>query len=568
MRTPETLTAVQRAERLKQQYGSDRPNTQHRSDGAPTPADSMTAQDRLRESARAALTKGSSNATAGIDPMEEIDGSLTILSINDIDAYKYNPRTKPNPKRAEIKASMAAEGITNLITVTRRSPKEKYFPYGGGNTRVELAKELFAEGHEKFAQITVVTKRWPGEAAVISAHLSENDNRGDISFWERAQGVSAFKREFEREYGRSLSAPELNKELKERGLNYGIKMIQNFGFATDNLPEIGPWLRSEDLNEVLRPMLGALFDVAHKLDVKNQVQSSIKEILSMHGQDLQSTEVANRDLEPSERADVKLDTESLLTDLQSVAAKVLNVNVDHMPALIQAFVQNPKITAEELRKIPLQQQPSSPPTRSLKQAPLGPMLGAVAAKSANRKEPSLAASSGASDTRSTGNESERMAEFSKQLTQDFLALNDVLPIYDFFRAEPALPFGFMVDFPVSMSSVNGHQLSEEQSGLREALWPILATLSGQCNEPLAARCDGESKWTQACIAGPEMMSSKCADSGVLFKKGVMFLTSMHVWMVLSHPRLGPAFSAVLKTLSQFHQDFPEKTQIPFKALFP
>jgi ethanolamine utilization microcompartment shell protein EutS len=45
------------------------------------------------------------------------------------------------------------------------------------------------EGVEKLRRIHVVTRKWPGEAAVIAAHLSENDNRGDISFWERAQGV-------------------------------------------------------------------------------------------------------------------------------------------------------------------------------------------------------------------------------------------------------------------------------------------------------------------------------------------------------------------------------------------
>ena len=568
MRTPETLTAVQRAERLKQQ-GSDDMAAQPPGAPAPTPsADSKsmtTAQDRMRESARTALHKGSSNATAGLDPMEELDGSVAILSIHDIDAYKYNPRTKPNPKRAEIKASMAAEGITNIITVTRRSPKEKYFPYGGGNTRIDLAKELFAEGHTKFAQITVITKKWPGEAAVISAHLSENDNRGDISFWERAQGVASFKREFEGEFQRVLTAAELNKELKESGLNYGIKMIQNFGFATENLDPVGPWLRTDDVNGIIRPIFGALFDIAGKFDLVGEVKAATDEILLMHGQDLEALDLTNRELEAAEREEVKLDVQSFITDLQSVAAKVLKLDVDRMPAAIQAVVQNPTVTADDIRKARTETQTSAAPPQTGQQLPLGPLLGAV------RKGPPGKAQPPAPTTNASGTDigaTETLAAFGRQLTADVMALHEVLPIADFFRAEPGLPFGFMVDFPPSMSEIDGQALSEEQSGLREAMWPVLATISGQCNAALADQCGAGSAWAQTLAAGPEAMASKCAESGVLFRSGVMYLTSLHVWMILAHPQIGPAFSAVLKTLSEFHQQFPGKTQVPFKALFP
>ena len=36
---------------------------------------------------------------------------------------------------------------------------------------------------------------------------------------------------------------------------------------------------------------------------------------------------------------------------------------------------------------------------------------------------------------------------------------------------------------------------------------------------------------------------------------------------MAHPKVGPAFMGLLKTLSEFHVAFPQKFQIPFKPLF-
>ena len=74
---------------------------------------------------------------------------------------------------------------------------DKYTPYGGGNTRLQIAKELFSEGDQRFAQLRVIVKEWPGDAQVITAHLVENELRADITFWEKARGVHQFRVELE-----------------------------------------------------------------------------------------------------------------------------------------------------------------------------------------------------------------------------------------------------------------------------------------------------------------------------------------------------------------------------------
>ncbi|MVT36627.1 hypothetical protein GO497_01160 [Acidovorax citrulli] len=315
----------------------------------------------------------------------------------------------------------------------------------GGTRGSSSPKSFYAEGEDRFATLAVVTKKWPGEAAVISAHLSENDNRGDISFWERAQGVAAFKREFERESGRILTAAEINKELKERGLNYGLKTIQNFAFATEHLYPVGPWLQTKEVNEIIRPLIGAIQELSRKGDAAGQVKAAIDEILLMHGQDLESLELSNKDAEPGSRTEVRIDVQSLITDLQSVSAKVLRLDADRMPQILKEVIGNPKASFADLtgtRKEP----PDKPPEGQGKarQMPLGPMLGSVTA--GKTPVPSMERERSATAPGSQTQE-ERLAVFSQQLTNDFLALNDVVPISDFIRVEPALPFGFLVDFP-------------------------------------------------------------------------------------------------------------------------
>ncbi|MBS0611386.1 MAG: ParB N-terminal domain-containing protein, partial [Proteobacteria bacterium] len=127
------------------------------------------------------------SATANLDPRSDAELSFSILPVSEIVAYGHNPRQGQNPRYDELKASIKADGITNILTVTRRSVDDKYTPYGGGNTRLQIAKELFAEGDQRFAQLRVIVKEWPGDAQVITAHLVENELRADITFWEKAR---------------------------------------------------------------------------------------------------------------------------------------------------------------------------------------------------------------------------------------------------------------------------------------------------------------------------------------------------------------------------------------------
>lgn len=575
MRTPETLTAAQRAAALKLAPTQQPSNGMNNS----TKEKEITAEQKRAEAAKNSLMRPTRNATSDLNPMDEVDGSIVVLSIHDIDPYKYNPRTKPNPKRSEIKASMAIDGITNMITVTRRNPAEKYFPYGGGNTRIELAKELLSEGNEQFAQIKVLARKWPGEAAVISAHLSENDNRGDISFWERSQGVQTFKRELENEFKKPYSAAELNKALKERGLDYGIRMIQNFLFSVEYLSLIGNWLQSNDVNITIRPIVGTLLEIASKFDRKKEIKEAIEEIFLMHATDLEATEKINLEKDPAEREEVKLDVTSMIIDVQTVAAKKLGFASDRIQAVIQSLLQNPKLSADDLRKIQEENENAPRPgpgtsqqtSKANKQAPLGGMLGGVpSGQPGATTTPESRERSPSPPTTTTSSEppeKDKKAIFTTQLTDAIHALHAVIPISDFIKPEDALPYGFVADIPESMSQIGGQNLNPEQEDLRIYLWPIIASLTGQCNMTLIPACNPELRWIKAVSMGVDYFYEKCKEIGIpCAKNGLIFPTSANFGYVLCHPDAGKRVSALLKIMAEYHS-VSAVHEIPFKPLF-
>lgn len=349
-RTPETLTAVQRAQRLNLQ----RPG---RSDEADQPEFSNAPMNKgkkpLSKQEQAVRAQGlatlprldpAANATADIDPHRDADMSFMVLPIDAIEPYEHNPRTSANPNYENIKESIRADGITNMLTVTRRHQHAKYTTYGGGNTRLRIAKELHAAGDERFANLQVVFKAWPGDAQVITAHLIENENRGDITFWEKAQGVEMFKAEFEREKaGKPLTASDLNRELKQRGLNYGIKTLQNFAFSIQHFAPIGPWLKPTAVNELLRPCMSSFMDVAVKFGLMPALHDRLLQVMTAHADELGEMVKVNDDRSIEDRVEIKLDNEKLILDMESAVADLLGVTVDQLKAMQAAVASDPRI---------------------------------------------------------------------------------------------------------------------------------------------------------------------------------------------------------------------------------
>ena len=162
------------------------------------------------------------------------------LAVDAIKSYDRNPRRANNAKFDEIKESIRVSGIRNLLTVTRRPGEADFIVEAGGNTRLLAIQQLWAETNDpRFQKITVMFRPWRSESHVLTAHLIENEQRGELTFWDMANGVMALKAQLETEKGRALSLRELEEELKRLGLSTNRSNLSRCQFATEKLSALG-----------------------------------------------------------------------------------------------------------------------------------------------------------------------------------------------------------------------------------------------------------------------------------------------------------------------------------------
>jgi ParB family protein of integrating conjugative element (PFGI_1 class) len=183
------------------------------------------------------------------------------LGIEEIRPYEHNPRRAKNAKFEDIKESIRASGLRTPITVTQRPGEAHYIVEAGGNTRLLALRQLWAETKNlRFRRLQVLYRPWHSERHVLTAHLIENEQRGDMSFWDRATGIVALKARLEAEQGRVLTIRPLEDALHGLGLAVNTATLALYLYATDRLRVLGdavPDLAGLDV-KTLQPRLNAL----------------------------------------------------------------------------------------------------------------------------------------------------------------------------------------------------------------------------------------------------------------------------------------------------------------------
>jgi ParB family protein of integrating conjugative element (PFGI_1 class) len=563
-KTPETLTAVKRAEQLS--IG-----------GNPSPASSQNIalsarNEKYASTVRQALSIGTiNNAMANIDPHQDIDSTFMILGINEIDPYRHNPRTGPNPRYAEIKASIRADQITNTLTVTRRPSDTKYTPYGGGNTRLLVAKELYEEGDQRFAKLNVLVKIWPGDANVISAHLAENENRGDISFWEKAKGVNGFKVEFERENSRILTAGELNKELRQRGINFGIKTIQNFAFSVDYLSPIGPWLKAAEVNTIIRPGVSSLIELAEKMDIASAMKSTIQAVFDDQAATLKREQAKNEDLEVNDQVIVSLNAIDLIGQIHSAASAVVGCLTRDIPLMLSALASDSRITAEALKAIKVTAETDNPASSATtpdahKQRALPGMLRQVPASAGPERKNSFHDNSGdlgeqaaiSGKGPASGSSNHTGTDPVANVLNILIEINSLVPLADVTLTAPAMPFGYLMDMPASIRHMDGQEVQEPE--LRAAVWKFLVAMSGQLDSRNLGSVSPEvSTWCALIQEGPQAFE----DAYITCIGGKIFEATPYVALgeiswIFAEDEIGLTLIKLLQAMEQIRLTNPER----------
>ena len=183
------------------------------------------------------------------------------LAVDEIQPYENNPRRATNAKFEDIKESIRTSGLRSPLTVTRRPGESHFIVEAGGNTRLVALQQLWAETRDpQYRNLVVLFRPWQSERHVLTAHLIENEQRGDMTFWDRAGGIFALKQRLEEERGQSLPLRPLEDALHGLGLSVNTATLAHYLFALERLRTLGeavPSLSGLDV-KTLQPRLNAL----------------------------------------------------------------------------------------------------------------------------------------------------------------------------------------------------------------------------------------------------------------------------------------------------------------------
>ena len=81
----------------------------------------------------------------GFGRQEPLEGTLLMAPIDHISLYDRNLRREKNPRYAEIRASLLANGLREILNVTQRpdAKPEHYMIARGGNTVQQNCKDIY-----------------------------------------------------------------------------------------------------------------------------------------------------------------------------------------------------------------------------------------------------------------------------------------------------------------------------------------------------------------------------------------------------------------------------------------
>lgn len=401
------------------------------------------------------------------------------LPVMDILLYDRNPRKSANENYEAIKESIrATKRLTSPLVVTRRPGEKKFMVGQGGNTRLAILQELFTEtGDPAFGRIVVTFTPWKGEAHALASHLVENELRGAMCFWDKANAYAEMKALIEQETGGTLSGRAFEQALKERGLPLGKSILSYFNFSVKNLGALGQGCAS-----LSRPTVSDLQPAfnAHERLLKHFVQ-----------QDTAWPEIRDQVLKSTEQSWLttgELDPAKIIEHLDQAVALKLGEGVEFIRTardLCQRF-QSEEVTGL-VAQARLQMKPALPSSP----AGAGEKRSAGSEPTPPSSPEQSARSESAGKARPVVQKSEpELLAAAQEVATRFARLCQVA---DCLRLTEAWPTGFYVEVPE-----NDEPIDLVEDGVdRYHGWWMLAMLSGQLDDTWSTLMPEDSTWRQA-----------------------------------------------------------------------
>lgn len=167
--------------------------------------------------------------------------TLILVNLNNLVPYQGNPRQSRNPAYDEIKESIRAIGLQNPPNVTRADPSHPYMIRDGGNTRLEILRELWEETQDRrFFEFKCMFHPYSDDMDILIKHCIENEMRGGMLLIERGMAAQKIKASLEQKSNGTLSIKALVWELKERGWAVNDKSLSFALYAAENLSTVIP----------------------------------------------------------------------------------------------------------------------------------------------------------------------------------------------------------------------------------------------------------------------------------------------------------------------------------------
>ena len=300
----------------------------------------------LTKDALSKLISASTNTVLTNPLPEAVPGNIPFgtsvirLKVSDVDFYERNPRTEANPLFKDIKASIKARGLDQMLVVTKRPGSTKYVLAKGGKTRLLALRELASEDPANWLQQDFLVKPFKSESDLLAAHLVENIQRSDMTFWDTAKGLVDMRDELEKELEVDLTIKDFAVHLRGTGLDTQERTLQDYYFALENYDTLGVYvqeLSGNQVRDVLKPNFGYLQGVwllhpgATKDDYAQDYKRYISQFPVLHS---------------------AYNVIELQKHIFLFAANQLNCTVDELALMVSAYKLNPKASLEELRSPP------------------------------------------------------------------------------------------------------------------------------------------------------------------------------------------------------------------------
>lgn len=259
-----------------------------------------------------------------------------MIDISRIQPYEHNPRHGRNPEYDRIRDSIRNTGLDQPLVVTQRPDAEDFIVHAGGNTRLIILKELFAEtGDPRFATVPCLIKPWCCESDVLLAHLRENDLRGGLTFIDKARAVYEAQKLLAEELGLDvISQRRLETELRRAGYRITQARISQMVYTVHRLLPVIPIALEGGLGRPHIERIRRLERAVHKIwqDRCSESEENFEEVF---------TTLCKRYDSPD------WDTDVLRSALESEIAAALDVSIHTVRVMLDAEMAGRELVIPE-----------------------------------------------------------------------------------------------------------------------------------------------------------------------------------------------------------------------------